>query len=124
MTPRRLCDVLRLLLDAAAVDAALDFAVGRCRERLGELYQSCRALRREVHWYRHAVERFDGRLFWESQLALLYPRYALSKREWREFSRLYRVYRRLQNRRWGLPDDAVWYALPAYARRGCRSEGL
>ena len=118
------CPPLVFWVAAEAVASALDFAVGRCRERLGELYQSSRALRREVHWYRHAVERFDGRLFWESQLALVTARYDLRVREYREFSRLYRVYRRLQNRRWGLPDDARWYALPAYARRGYRFEGL
>ena len=118
------CPPVVFWVAAEAVAAALDFAVGRCRERLGELYRSYLSLRIGVRWYREAVERFDGRRFWESQLALLYPRYALAKREWREFSRFYRGYRRLQNRRWGLPDDAEWRALPAYARRGCRTHGL
>ena len=118
------CPPVVFWVAAEAVAAVLDFAVGRCRERLGEVYRSYLSLRIGVRWYRDAVQRFDGRRFWESQLALLYPRYALVKREWREFSRLYRGYRRLQNKRWGLPDDAEWRALPAYARRGLRSHSL
>ena len=118
------CPPLVFWVAAEAVASALDFAVGRCRERLGELYQRTRLLRRQVHWYRRAVERFGG--WWGAgrQLALVAAEFDLCGREYRAFSRIYRGYRRHQNRRWGLPDGAAWYALPAYARRGYRFEGL